>query len=55
MDQRVLTGKCTFDALVEKYGEALVKKCMYEKKLIYLDKKYNGMEWTENGKRSMNF
>jgi hypothetical protein len=55
MDQRILTGKCTFNTLVEKYGGSMVKKCMYEKKLIYLDRKYNNMEWTENGKKSMNF
>lgn len=52
-DKSVLTGVCKFDEVAQKFGEQLLKKCMYEKKLIYLDKRAGGLEWTEFGRRSM--
>jgi hypothetical protein len=51
-----MTGVCTYKVLVEKFGEGEVRKCMYEKKLIYEDRKNtNGMEWTRLGREYMGF
>ena len=52
-DKSVLTGVCKFDDVTQKFGEQLLKKCMYEKKLIYMDKRAGGLEWTEFGRKSM--
>ena len=49
-DTSILTGVCKFETAVKKFGEHLVKKCMYEKKLIFVDKRSNGLEWTDYGK-----
>jgi len=55
-DTKVMTGICTYQRLVEKFGEKDVRKCMYEKKLIYEDRKNtNGMEWTRLGREYMGF
>lgn len=52
-DKSILTGVCKFDEVAQKFGEHLLKKCMHEKKLIYIDKRAGGLEWTEFGRRSM--
>jgi hypothetical protein len=52
-DKRVLTGFCKFEDVANKFGDILLKKCIYEKKLIYIDKRDGGLEWTEFGRRSI--
>jgi hypothetical protein len=52
-DKSVLTGVCKFEEVADKFGDILLKKCIYEKKLIYIDKRDGGLEWTEFGRRSM--
>ena len=52
-DKSVLTGVCKFEEVAQKFGDQFLKKCMYEKKIIYLDKRDGGLEWTEFGRRSM--
>lgn len=38
-DKSVLTGVCKFEEVAQKFGDQFLKKCMYEKKIIYLDKR----------------
>ena len=38
-DMSILTGICTIDVASKKFGESFIKKCIYEKKIIYIDKK----------------
>jgi hypothetical protein len=52
-DKSVLTGVCKFDDVVHEFGEHFLKKCIYERKIIYIDKRDGGLEWTEFGRRSM--
>jgi hypothetical protein len=52
-DRSILTGFCKFDDVAHEFGEHLLKKCIYERKLIYIDKRDGGLEWTEFGRRSM--
>lgn len=54
-DASVLRGRCTFEMVSEKFGEAFLKKCLYERKIIYVDRKDGGLQWTDYGKREMNF
>lgn len=52
-DKSILTGFCKFDDVASEFGEHLLKKCIFEKKIIYIDKRDGGLEWTEFGRRSM--
>ena len=52
-DKSILTGFCKFDDVAHEFGEHLLKKCIYERKLINIDKRDGGLEWTEFGRRSM--
>jgi len=52
-DKNVLTGVCKFEEVADKFGDIFLKKCIYEKKLIYIDKRAGSLEWTEFGRRSI--
>lgn len=52
-DKTILTGFCKFEEVADQFGDGLLKKCIYEKRLIYIDKRDGGLEWTEFGRRSM--
>lgn len=53
-DTRVQTGSCSYQSLVETFGEKAVRKCMYEHKIIFENKNENrGMEWTRRGREDM--
>lgn len=55
-DTRVQTGCCSYQKLIETFGEKEVKKCMYEHKIIFENRKDNqGMEWTKRGREYMGF
>jgi hypothetical protein len=53
-DTRALNGICTFEEVIEKFGEPLIKKLMMEENFIgYCKFNSNGLDWTELGWTAM--
>lgn len=53
-DTRALNGVCTYDDVVKRFGEELVKKLMIDKNLIgYCEFNSSGLDWTELGWEAM--
>jgi hypothetical protein len=51
-DTKVMTGNCDYKKVADKFGEPLLKKCILNKRVIFVDKKGN-LDWTDFGKFCM--
>ena len=52
-DTKVMTDLCTLETASKKFGDKFLKHCIYEKKILFIDKKNGGLDWTDFGKHLM--
>jgi hypothetical protein len=52
-DTKIMCGGCTLEQISQKFGEGFVKHCLYEKKILFIDKKNGGIDWSDYGKQYM--
>lgn len=52
-DTKVMTDLCTVQMASDKFGDKFVNHCIYERKILFIDKKSGGIDWTDNGKHLM--
>jgi hypothetical protein len=52
-DNQIMCGACTLEQISQKFGEGFVKHCLYEKKILFIDKKNGGIDWSDYGKQYM--
>jgi hypothetical protein len=52
-DSKVMCGICKLEEISKKFGEGFVNHCLYDKKILFVDKKNGGIDWSDYGKQYM--
>lgn len=52
-DTKVQYGSCTLEQTSIKFGDEFVKNCIYEKRILFIDKRNGGLDWSDSGKQYM--